>query len=422
MGFASAYLEKQKDFTESISEKVSEEIKFIIIIPCFNEPNITETLESLWKCQRPKSNVEVIVIINSGINASTEVINQNKKTYSELINWTENNPSPFIQLFVILKENIISKNEGAGYARKLGMDEAIYRFNKNNKEDGVIISLDADTTCKPNYLIEIEQAFTQKPLTNALTIYFEHPIYGVDFESSVYFAITQYELYLRYYRRALIYSGFPYHYYTIGSCFAVTAKAYIKQGGMSRKQAGEDFYFLQKIFSLGNIEELNSTCVYPSPRPSDRVPFGTGPFIQTAIKEPNQPLLTYNIESFTNLKNLFKIIDQLYRISSSDLNEYFYQLPLPVADFLSQNDFFDAVREINANSSNVKAFKKRFFEWFNAFRIIKYLNFVHEKLYEKKELLDECEILFTLFKIKEIPIKKDYQTYLEFLRKTERNF
>src|SRR5213594_3575687 len=88
-------------------------------------------------------------------------------------------------------------------------------------------------------------------------------------------AIAAYELHLRYYVRALRYAGFPYAHHTIGSCMAVRADVYKKQGGMNKRQAGEDFYFLQKIIPLGHFTDLTETKVIPSSRPSDRVPFGT---------------------------------------------------------------------------------------------------------------------------------------------------
>src|SRR4029434_9989987 len=92
----------------------------------------------------------------------------------------------------------------------------------------------------------------------------------------IYKAIAAYELHLRYYLQALRTAGFPHGYHTIGSSMAVRARTYMEQGGMNRRQAGEDFYFLHKLIPLGGFTELNSTTVYPLPRPSNRVPFGTG--------------------------------------------------------------------------------------------------------------------------------------------------
>ena len=40
--------------------------------------------------------------------------------------------------------------------------------------------------------------------------------------------------------------------------------------------------------------------------------------------------------------------------------------------------------EIKNNTSGIVSFKKRFFGWFNMFRIVKYLNFVHSDFFEKR--------------------------------------
>ena len=71
------------------------------------------------------------------------------------------------------------------------------------------------------------------------------------------------------------YSNLPYSFHTIGSAFALTASAYTRQGGMNRRKAGEDFYFINKLIKGEIFGEINDTKVIPSPRISDRVPFGT---------------------------------------------------------------------------------------------------------------------------------------------------
>ena len=49
------------------------------------------------------------------------------------------------------------------------------------------------------------------------------------------------------------FAGYPWAMYTVGSAFAVTAEAYVKRGGMNRRQAGEDFYFLQNLAHIGTV-------------------------------------------------------------------------------------------------------------------------------------------------------------------------
>lgn len=420
MSFAEAYLTKQKEFQSKIFNEPHPDLKYIVVIPCYFEFEVLTTLEYIWNSERPRLLIEVIVVINSAENSDSKILEQNKKTYTEIKDWIVKHESSLLRFFVILEENLPEKFAGAGLARKIGMDQAIFRFNKINSDDGILISIDADSKIKSNYFTEIEKHLDQFPKTNAITTYFEHPIAGNEFKQEIYDAVSIYELYLRYYKIATKYTGFPYSYYTIGSCFAVTAKAYIKQGGMNKKQAGEDFYFLHKVFPLGQCFEINSTCVYPSPRPSNRVPFGTGPMVES-IANSNEDFLTYDLRAFTDLKKFFQVIDQLYKLPTNELAEILYQLPLPIVDFLSNHDIHSALEEINDNSSSLKTFKKRFFDWFNAFRILKYLNATSEKFYAKTLLIDEAEKLLKVIK-KDFSTTKTYGDYLELYRGLERGF
>jgi len=395
MSFADFYFEKYKYFPAIIDTLPSENLKFIIIIPCFNEPDIIKTLQSIKNNKEIISAVEIIVLINSSEDCYENIKTTNLNTYNQLSDWCKDNSQQNKNFFVLNIENLPSKIAGAGLARKIAMDEALRRFNLIENKNGFIISLDADTICDINYLSEIENEIEKHRITNGFTINFEHPISGNEFNHDIYSAIILYELYLRYYIQSLKFTGFPYAFYTIGSAFGVRAEVYAKQGGMNTKQAGEDFYFLHKIIPLGKFYEINSTTVYPSPRISDRVPFGTGVVINKIINEPKSCFLTYNFEAFIELKHFF------------DLKDYFFESKTKNFDLLSQNiqkflnitNFYSDLSEIKRNSPNINTFYKRFFQWFDAFRVLKFLNFVHENAYEKKniteqsvELLDKLNI------------------------------
>ena len=421
MGFADFYFEKQKYFEVKINSRSQNNLKYIVVIPCFNEFNILDTLNSLWKCQRIRPLIEVIVIINSGEDTHSEIIKQNNITYNEVEEWIKLHKNPLLHFFVINVTNLPKKYAGAGLARKIGMDQAAYRFNIINQCKGVIISLDADVKLKINYFEELEKYYGQEPNLNATTIYFEHPIEGNEFSEGIYQAISKYELYMRYYKLALNFAGFPYSYYTIGSCFAVRPDVYVKQGGMNRKQAGEDFYFLHKIFPLGNVKEINTTCVYPSPRPSDRVPFGTGPMVSTISEADCEDFMTYDFNSFLELKTFFSKVDMLFRISSNKLNSFLSEIPNSISDFLINNSILEAISEINQNSSNINTFTKRFFKWFDAFRVLKYLNQSHKEYHIKQPLLKEAELLLSKLSNKKFEIKT-HKKYLEIFRSLERQF
>jgi hypothetical protein len=421
MCFADFYFERQKDFQIKIHSKPQTDLKFIAVIPCFNEFNLVETLNSINYCKKIKSSIEVIIVINSSEDTQQEILDQNIKTQNEAENWIAKHENSSLRFFVLHEKDLPKKFAGAGLARKIGMDQAVARFNQLNKDNGVIISIDADSKLKNDYFIEIEKHFNKSPKTNAITTYFEHPIEGNEFAENIYNAVCQYELYMRYYKLALSYSGFPYSYYTVGSCFAVSASAYVKQGGMNRKQAGEDFYFLHKIFPLGNCFEINTTCIYPSSRPSDRVPFGTGPMVKTISESENKEFLTYNFDVFLELKAFLSMVDKLYNIEDFELESMLNNLPQCISEFLKANDIKGSLKEINSNSSNIKTFTKRFYNWFDAFRVLKFLNFAHENDFEKQELLKGSDKLFE--KISDLQItEKTYKNYLEIFRSLERQF
>jgi hypothetical protein len=421
MEFADFYFERQKEFQVKIDDNPAKNLKYIVVIPCYYEFEILTTLNSIWNSKRPKSSIEVIIVINSSEDSDKKILDQNKKTYNEVKNWIKSHKDSLLRFFVLNEQNLPKKFAGAGLARKIGMDQAIFRFNLLDQVKGVIISIDADATLSSNYFVELEKHFNQFPKTNVVTTYFEHSIEGHEFKNEVYNAITIYELYLRYYKLALNYTGFPYSYYTIGSCFAVNAKAYVKQGGMNRKQAGEDFYFLHKVFPLGNVFELNTNCVYPSSRLSDRVPFGTGPMVKSIIESEREDFLTYNFDSFLELKSFFEIINDLFKISLEELDKLLDKLPGCIAEFLKKNEIDEAIQEINENSANIKTFTKRFYDWFNAFRVLKFLNFAHEEYYKKQPLLNEAEKLMTLFGVK-YDSERTYKNYLETFRNLEKQF
>jgi len=382
MNVFNRYIERQTLYPAFIEKNPDAALQNIIVIPCYNEPDILDNLNSLTKCSPAQNPVEVIIVINSAEDTNTKIISQNKETKITLDNWIKTNNTDKITFHAILLENIPAKHAGAGFARKIGMDEAIRRFDSISKSSGIITSLDADSLVAKNYLIEIEKLFF-KNRTNGCSIYFEHPTQGNDFQNIVYEKVTEYELYMRYYSLSLKYTGSPYYFHTVGSSFAVFAEAYCKQGGMNRKQAGEDFYFLQKIMSLGNYRYLNTTTVFPSPRPSDRVPFGTGPLIKLKIENPKEEFLTYNFDAFQNLHELFKQTDKLFCNKFAPKQ---FKIHESLIEFLEQTEFAKVIDEINTNTSSINSFRKRLWTWFDAFRILKYLNFAHENYYSKMPL------------------------------------
>lgn len=285
---------------------------------------------------------------------------------------------------MVVADNLPVKHFGAGLARKMLMDEAVARFNKNGNPEGIILSLDADATVESNYIRAINEHFSIYPQTSGCSIQFKHPSEGDEFPEEVYTAIQNYEIHLRYYLQALRFTGYPYAFHTIGSCFAVKAGVYCRNGGMSKRKAGEDFYFIQKVAMQGNYSECNSTTVYPSPRPSNRVPFGTGPEISRQLKNPGLPYLTFAPELFGHLRVFYSGAAKLY--SESDEKSFVKNLHPHLLTFLELNTFAQQLSEIRGNVASEHSFYQRFLRKFNMFWILKYLHYAEEQGVEKVEV------------------------------------
>ncbi|MCL1937429.1 MAG: glycosyltransferase family 2 protein [Candidatus Azobacteroides sp.] len=373
-----------------MTEKFKVEMR--IVIPCYNEPEVMNVIYSLLDCERENFAVEILVIVNSYLLSTESIRMLNRKSYNELIAFAESLNTPDFYLTALLVEDIPGHQTGAGLPRKIGMDEAAQRFKKEENLSGIIVSLDADCTVASNYLTEIYRHFKQYKLKSA-TIEFHHPIEHLDKENEMRKASEVYEEYLRYYRSALEYTGYPYAYYTIGSAFAVTATSYLQAGGMGKQQAGEDFYFLQKVFLLGKTQFIATTCVYPAPRISDRVPFGTGPAIGKMIETQQIQKLSYQVAAFTELKLLFAKMDGFFKQPLEKTEKELYSLSPTLQTFLQDDHFLLKIKEINAHTASLTAFRKRFFTYFTAFKILKYLNFVHPYPYELSDVKKQYPIL-----------------------------
>ncbi|HLN54896.1 MAG TPA: glycosyltransferase [Bacteroidales bacterium] len=383
MGFASAWLREKEIFPAFISDKPAADTGIIIVVPSYNEPRITTMLDSLAKCEKPGCATEVIIVVNAPANASDEHKSGNRKTIKDIESWKKQNEDCFFRLFYFEPHHDMH-DWGVGLARKSGMDEALRHFSEADKPEGVILCLDADCTVAPDYLTEIFRKLFLEKDRNACSIYFEHPLCGTEYPENFYKSIVLYELHLRYYYQALCLTGFPFAFQTTGSAMAVKAITYMKAGGMNRRQAGEDFYFIQKLVPAGGYFYLNTTAVYPASRTSYRVPFGTGATMEKLTKDKYPSLLTYRFDAFSELKSTFSMLKVFFESEPELLPLLYSKLHSGIQMFTDQEEWSSKILEIKNNTNGFLSFQKRFFTWFNMFKIVKYLNFVHQEFYKKE--------------------------------------
>ena len=372
------YLNRFGIYPPLLQEKISTDLFLSVVIPCYNEPDLLRCLKSLKNCTPTLRSVEVIIVVNHPQSAPNEIVQQNVNTYHEAVNFSLNTNSEGLK-FLPLIMAFPDKDAGVGLARKAGMDEAVRRFESSGIKNGIIVCLDADCFVSENYLFEIENYFLTHDKCNAASIYFEHPlnsVSGLNRES-----IIEYELFLRVYVHGLKRAGLPFAYHTVGSSMAVRHEVYQKQGGMNKRKAGEDFYFLQKVFLLGNFGEIKTCKVFPSCRSSTRVPFGTGRAVGDALG--GKKILFYDDKVFEQIKWFVEFVVSMG--SKGSFKQFMDSFKGPIIDFLNTVNWEEKRIEILTHVSSEDQFRKRFFAWFDGFMVLKCVHFLSDKYFPRKE-------------------------------------
>lgn len=389
------YLSKHLYAPLQIMEEVGPDLEIIVVIPCFNEPEIITTLNSLKECKLPGGSIEIILLLNSGEFDDDLIINNNLSAFWQVEEWKSKNihsPEKF-NLHILNYQRLPNKIAGVGLARKLAMDEAVKRFDDAGNPNGIIVNLDADCEVDSNYFTAIEDHFRQNPKTNACSIYFEHPLQG-SLPKENYNSIKKYELYLRYYIEGLRHSKYIHAWHTVGSSMAVRSIAYQQQGGMNKRKAAEDFYFLHKFMLAGNFSEINTTTVRPSARLSDRVPFGTGKAISKLLESDDKIYYANHPDCFKDLENFLGMINELSQ--SVGLNEYhrfISKLPRGAVAFLTEEGFYPKLKELQHQSTNFQNFEKRFYYWFNGLKTLQFIHYTAHHIHGKIPVEEAASIL-----------------------------
>lgn len=369
-------------------DKPRDDLGLIITIPAFDENRLELAIGSIYQCKLPKCAVEIHILINYPENPDEYYVKGCKEMKDRLL---KQFPEKSHLKLYIHDMGLPRKHAGVGLARKILMDEAVRRFERIQKDDGIIVGFDADCSCSTNYLQAIYSFFQVNRKAEGASIYFEHPENCLENSEEVVHAALDYELHLRCYIDALRWAGVPHSFQTIGSAMAVRSRAYQKQGGMNRRKAGEDFYFLHRIIREGNYGDITDTKVIPSPRPSDRVPFGTGKAVINRLSSGHQ--LTYNPKSYYLLKEFINLIED--KIDTSK-NVNLTELPVKARGFFKYLNFEEALSNIQRQSSTESRYRKHFYQWFDGFKVMKFLHYLRDEGYEDTPIKESSEALSKL--------------------------
>lgn len=252
------------------------------------------------------------------------------------------------------------KNHGVGWARRTLFDHIL---SVATAED-VIVSLDADTCVKPEYLQSIGENFENRTLT-AVSLPYYHRLTDDDAANR---AILRYEIYMRSYLINLYGISSPYNFTAVGSAIAVRVEALRKIGNITPMKSGEDFYLLQKLRKMAPISNWNAQAVYPAARFSARVYFGTGPAMIKGNEGHWESYPIYHYSLFSSIKDTYVQLAKLY---TEDFETPFLQ-------FLKEQYRDDKLWvPIRQNSKTLERFERAFHEKADGLRILQYLKEVN---------------------------------------------
>lgn len=262
-----------------------------------------------------------------------------------------------------------AKVGGVGLARKIGLDLALSRLDFT-AQSPLLISLDADTLVEPSYLPALGRHFLHSKCGGAVIPFCHRQ--GDSPEQQQ--AIDRYELFLRGYVLGLSLAGSPYAFHTVGSAMACTAEAYIRMGGMNRRPAAEDFYFLQQLHRTAGVEQLRGTTVHPSARPSHRVPFGTGLSVSRTLAGDAGEVMFYRPECFRILGSWLEMLTDNLDFNSSSLLAKAAAVSPHLADYLEITGFPGIWEKLRRNHRKEEALRSAFHGWFDGLKTMKLIH------------------------------------------------
>lgn len=377
-----AYLAKRSVSTPwQLNEPSSRYFSGAVVIPSLAEAvNLPYTLESLSK--NPADLLDrflILAVVNQRSDASDAEKADNLLTLQMLPHWKQQYGLENLQwVDAASAGSELPPRQGVGLARKIGLDLVLQLLNYLDC-DPLLICLDADTLVQPDYLPAITRHFSSSSAGGASIPYRHCPAADPVGQA----AIDRYELFLRTYVLGQELAGSPYAFHTVGSAMTCRVSAYIAAGGMNRRLAGEDFYFLQQVHKTSEVKTLSGTVVHPSPRSSQRVPFGTGRAVGDMLSLGKRRLLFYQPAVFSILGEWLECVTENPDADASSLLKNAVGISPVLHEFLEQAGFRPSWENLRKNNPDGRKLRVAFHIWFDAFRTMRLVHYLSDKAYPR---------------------------------------
>lgn len=369
------YLQHYAEGEIEVSATLLNQWQHVVCIPAFDE---ADTLPTLLNTLSKQDNLLIILVLNSPKSANPSNALVRTKQLGKLIKQqfsmeqTINEHCQLLQLnnanshLLLLEHYSIPDEEGVGLARKIGCDIACKLIHENKVSSLWIHNTDADVSLPIDYF-SISQGLVDD-CAAALFAFSHKNIPQQKFQ----YSLQLYEYSLFYYVEALRWAGSRYAFHTIGSTLLIHYNYYALARGFPKRSAGEDFYLLNKLRKIGNIQSLSEPLITLSGRTSKRVPFGTGPAINkiSKLSNPENDYLFYHPKCFFYLKQWLKTLPTLWegnKVQSLIEDELLVKC-------LSNIGVDKAISHASQHSKNKESFTKHMHNWFDAFKTLKFIH------------------------------------------------
>jgi len=138
----SNYIQTQILYPLLIDDMPSESLGLICVIPCHDNDQILRSIQSLKSADRPSCDVEIYVMIyacrddEQSLHDRNMAIDVALHEIDELPDWC--------RMYVITNNNFAAAKANPDFVAKIGMDDAVRRFNYMKNPSGCLTVLNPD--------------------------------------------------------------------------------------------------------------------------------------------------------------------------------------------------------------------------------------------------------------------------------------
>jgi hypothetical protein len=181
-------------------------------------------------------------------------------------------------------------------------------------------------------------------------------------------------------------AGSSYAYQSIGSTLCIDAPAYLSVRGFPKREAGEDFYVLDKLAKVGPLRRVQASAVQIRSRRSERVPFGTGRRSREIAEQiaQGQEFPLYEPRTFAALGAVLRGLDgfaesgevaAVQRVVSAEVPQW----ADAIQQVLEGLGVFAALTSAAGQAPPGSVLRRRIHTWFDALRTLRFVHGLRDR-------------------------------------------